>query len=167
MNLTKVKSITLIDIFFSYPFKKNIVTENNVIPVPYIKKEDIVYNDYSLDYATWKKIVDRYLELVAESMKEGNQIKLPNRLGYLQVKRFKVKKFFDRIASSKNKKQTYKKNNDMENYMFFIDWMRNYKEAMFDFKWHWRFKPNRSFLKSLYDLAEKDYTFMNKFKIEK
>lgn len=167
MNLPKVKSITLIDLFFNYPYKKNMITADNVIPLPYVKKEEISYHDYSLDYSEWKEIVDRYLELVCESLKEGNQIKLSSRLGFLEVKRFKTTKFFDRVASTNKKKSIYLSKNSTENFMFYIDWLRKYKEACFDFKWHWRFKPNRSFLRDLYEQADKDYTFMNKFKIGK
>lgn len=167
MNLTKVKSITLIDFFFHYPYKKNIESKDKVIPVPYVKKKDIVYNENTIDYNTYRQVIERYLELTAEELNNGTEIKLPNRLGFFQIKKFKVQKLFDRVKSEKEGKQVFIKNNHTENYMFYIDWMRSYKEAMLDFKWHWRFKPNRDLLRNLYKKAESDYTFINKFKTGK
>lgn len=167
MNLSKTKSITLIDLFSFYPFKKNIETKDNVIPIPYIKKEDIVYNEKTIDYIVYRKVIDRYLELLVDYLKEGNKFKLPNKLGFIQIQRFKVKHFLDKVASKNQQKKVYKKSNGNENYMFFIKWMRNYKEAIFNYKWHWRLTPNRKLLRSLYQAAEKDYTFINKFMIGK
>lgn len=167
MNLTKVKSTTLVDFFFHYPYKKNIETKENVIPFPYVKKEDVVYNDNSVDYSTYKLVMEKYLEKLCEELNNGNEVKLPNRLGFLQMKKHKINKLLDKIKSHKEGKQIYTKVNHTENHMFYIDWMRTYKEAMFDFKWHWRLKPNRKLLKELYNKAEKDYTFINKFKTGK
>ena len=73
-------------------FKRNVKTADNVVPIPYVKKEDIVYNEYTMDYNEWKKVIDRYLELLTESLSEGNTIKMPYRMGMLETKRFKTKR---------------------------------------------------------------------------
>lgn len=164
-NLSKPKSIRLIDLFFGYPYKKNIQGSENTTPIPYVKKEDIIYNEYTMDYTQWKLVITRYLELLTECLIEGNQVKLPNRMGILQIMRYKTYRFFDRVKSKEHGKQVFKSKNDCENYMFYIEWLRKNKEAMFNYKWHWRLKPNRRLLKLLYEKAEKDYTFINKFKI--
>ena len=167
MNLSKTKSITLIDLFFGYPFKKNVQTADNVVPIPYVKKEDIIYNEYTMDYVQWKNIITRYLELVSKTLSEGNTFKMPYRMGMLETRRFKTKRFLDRVASAKEGKQIFIRKNNSENYMFYVDWLRKHSEAAFPYKWYWRFVPNRKFLKNLYEQVDRDYTFINKFKIGK
>lgn len=164
MSKSRYKSVSIIDFFYEYPYKQNIPHSGNTIPTPYIKKEDCVYNNMTLDYNEWRKIVLRYLELIMESLEEGNSFKLPLMLGILEIKKTKIKKFFDRVKSAKEGKQVYFKSNGLENRFIIIDWMRGYKEANFKFRWHWRLRPNRQFLKSLYEKADMDYTFLNRFK---
>lgn len=167
MNSGRVKSTTIIDLFFDYPYKKNIACGDNSVPIPYVKKDDIVYHDFTLDYNMWRDVIEEYLKQVSNCLSSAESFKLPGRLGFLEVKKFKSNRFFDRIKSKEQNKQVFLKKNGHDNYMFFIEWSRRYKEACFSFKWHWRFKPNRKLLRELYEQAEQDYTFINKFKTGK
>lgn len=164
MSKSRYKSVSIIDFFYEYPYKQNIPHNTNTIPTPYVKKEECVYNNMTLDYNEWKAIIVRYLQLIMESLAEGETFKIPLMLGKLEVRKRKIVKFFDRIKSAKQEKQVYFKSNGLENRFLFIDWIRYYREANFKFKWHWRINPNRSFLRSLYQKAEMDYTFLNRFK---
>jgi len=164
MSKVRYKSVTLLDLFYEYPYKQNIPHSLNTIPTPYIKKEECIYNTMTLDYNQWKAIVLRYLELICEDLKEGNTFKMPLMLGKLEIRKIKISRFFDRVKSAKQEKQVFIKNNGHENRFLIIDWIRTYREANFSFKWHWRLTGNRSFLRGLYKEAETDYTFLNRFK---
>lgn len=162
MSTSRNKARTIKDFYMQYPYKINIKVGKNTIPDPYVKKEDIVYNEYSLDFHKWRAIVERYFELMRECLETGDKFKIPHRVGYLQIQKYKFQKHVDRLRSTKEKK-IYIYRNGLDNYVLRIIWLRNNKEASMKYKWHWKLKANAKFMRGVYIQCEKDYGKINKF----
>ena len=161
-KLSRTKRITLKDLYLKYPNKINIPHPANTVPYPYVKKEDVVENSLSLDFYQWQEIVMSYLDVIKEELSEGNAIQIPQRLGTLQMRKFKIKKFFDRIKSTKENR-IYMYRNDHDNYMLKLFWYRRTIEAAVPLRWYWSISPIRSFMRSIYETCEKNYTHLYKF----
>jgi len=159
---SKTKRITLKDLFFFYPYKQNIRFSRNTVPSPYIRKEDVVDHEHSLDFNEWSFIVDTYLEVLKEELSKGNSIVLPQRLGWLQIRKKKMRRFFNRIKSTaENKVFTYR--TDCDNYYLDLIWYRKSREAMITLKWYWGISPIRTFIRDIYRKCETDYTKIYNF----
>lgn len=146
-----------------YPYKKNLEKGSNTVPDPYIKAKDVVDNhEYSLDYEQWLSVITTYIELIAEDLKQGLKFKMPNRLGYLQIVKFKTNKLINLCVTTKHKKIVYYNNLMTENHFFKLKWHRQGTTASMKFKWHWSLKSNALLLKDLYDRCDKNYTYISK-----
>lgn len=146
-----------------YPAKKNIEYKTNAVPYIYVKKEEQVFNEFTLDFNQWSLIIRRYISLIKECLLNGERIELPLRMGYLQIKKVKVDRFLDKILSAKNNKQVYIKSANTSGYYLKLHWDRSYTHCFLQFKWHWNILVNRTLIKEAYHRCDNDYTYIHKF----
>jgi len=159
---SRIKKIVLKDLFRFYPYKTNIPHPIGTVPNPYIKAVDIVDHKYTMDYNQWSNCVEKYLDILKEELSNGNEVSIPNRLGTLQIKKVKLKRFFNRIKSTQDKK-VYTYRTDTENYFLDFIWYRKSRESMIKLKWYWSVSPVRSFIRSIYEYCENNYTHIYNF----
>ena len=95
MNLSKYKRRTLKDIYFFYPYKKNLPFVEGVIPVPFVKHADCTDTNLSADWYEWQTIVLAYLEKLKLHLEEGNSIELGSRCGEFALAKLKTKSFIN------------------------------------------------------------------------
>jgi len=155
--------MVLKDIFMFYPYKVNFDTSDGTIPSPYIKREDIVENEFSLNFKQWSNVVERYLELSAEVLLSGNKLELPLRMGHLQIRKIKMNKFLDKKQSREQHKKVYVVKPNPDGYYLKLFWDKNYKICFLKFKWHWKITFNRKLIREAYRRCENDFTYINKF----
>ena len=163
MSLSRLKNITSKQLYFGYPYKKNLPHAFNTVPDPYIRKQDLSDSPDALDYQQWCKLMDIYLGIFREILASGNKFKMPHMMGILEINKYKAKRFLDFVASAKAGKRIYMGRNGLDNMALELVWKRGWRHAKLNFKWHWKVKINRKFVKSIYDRCNADYTYINKF----
>jgi len=156
MNLSRCKRRTLTDVFFFYPYKKNIPYKENTIPVPYVKKQDCSDHRLSVDWYEWYMIVNLYISKLKNYLEDGNSIELASGGGAFHLVKFKCTRFVDFKKSAIAGKQiTFVKNN-VDNYFIATSWAR--RKVHIKLKCYWKVTLNSSWLRSMYLACEKDYT---------
>lgn len=161
--MKRYKCITPLYFFIKfYPYKKQLPVSSNTIPVPYIKKSEIIDNHiHSLDWYEWSKIADEYVKVVGERLLAGETIRMDGRLGSFQIVKSKTKKFIDKIKSKEKGTQVFRFKNEYDNYFFYIQWMRK-NISYTPNKWIWKCKAQTAFIKKIYDDPSLIYKFNNR-----
>lgn len=154
------KCRTLIDFFQFYKYRKNPSFEKT-IPVPYIKKEDESTHKYSLTYHQWKSILEDILIRIEEELIDGQRWVIGSHLGEISIRKKKCKSFVDYKKSKEEGQQVRRARNGFDNIMIFSDWER--LQYPLTNRWLWRFKLKRTLKLKIYNNAEKDYTFLNRY----
>lgn len=143
--------ITLKDFYKEYPYPCYDVTSNTVPMAPYISKSKVVCdNKYSLSKREWMLIVKSYLKHLSLYILSGNVFKMPERMGLMEVRKYKAKKV-DVQASLKAKKRVYHKNLHTGGYTIVWKWFRGSSQSSLLYKWHWEIRP----MKKLNQLVNK------------
>jgi hypothetical protein len=148
------KMITEKDIYYFYPYKKNPPSTGNTIPQPYVKKTDISDHRYTLTYDVWLSIIEDYISEVQTILFKGRIFKLPNFLGNLQLKKYKLKKRIDWGKTRREGKKVYDNSTDI--YRIIIKWNRNYKICRFKNSAHWKIRMGSGFANKLYQKSLDD-----------
>jgi nucleoid DNA-binding protein len=155
--------ITPKDLYQFYTYKKNYPVENNVVPIPYVKKEEVTNHKNSLDYRQWIAIVEDYFEQIKNVLIEGNKFNLPEKLGTLVIQVHQPKRLVDRVKC-RNFGETKHNNPKVLNdggFLFKIKWDRKFC-SIYD-AIYWKADLINSYKKQFYERHDKDYTYVFKF----
>jgi len=162
MNLSRCKRKTLIDIYYTYKYKKNIPHPTNTVPFPFIKYSECTDTKLSADWQEWKLVIQAYIEKLKLLLEEGSSIMLESNLGEFFLAKAKAKKFRDFKKSKEQQKLIHFAKNNIDNYFITYGWVR--VKASSKFKWYWTIKLNRVWLRRMYLACEKDYTKIYKIR---
>jgi len=162
MNLLRSKRKTLVHIYLTYKYKKNIPHKLGTVPMPFIKHSECTDHKLSADWNEWNTVVTAYIEKLKLYLEDGNSIMLESGLGEFHLAKAKAKKFLDFKKSKENKKQIYFAKNNVDNYFITYSWVRCKSNKKF--KWYWAIKLNRFWIRDIYAECEKDFTKIYKLK---
>ena len=87
--------LTLSDVYLGYRYKYYDISSNTV-PNPYFNKNEISDNEYKLTYKQWKAVILCYLRNILLYLLDGNDFKIPNKLGVwslVKTKRLAINKY--------------------------------------------------------------------------
>jgi len=159
-----MKIITTLDLYKEYEYKCQ-DHYGKTIPVPYIKKQDLICDHkYSLDYPTWRLIIDTYVKYVKEYLYQGLAFKLPHRMGNLQI--IKTKKGYidyTKDVLSKNGKLNITPNTHTDGYRGKIHWDRYNNNCSLKYKWLFKVKLTYSFRKEFAKRIFSNLNLINNF----
>lgn len=164
--------ITLDDIYKHYPYPcwDTNLLQRKIVPKPYISKEQIKCGEkYSLDFYTWKKICETLFKYMFELLMTGKEIKLPARLGYLQIRKCPRTKGTKVTADGHYFRETgkFKRFSGPTTRMPYrplIKWDRSNKESYFRFAWYYKINFVRSVWAKWFNAYKKDSSILNKFR---
>lgn len=159
-GLSRVKVRGVFDFYGFYPFRKNIPCKEGTIPQPYVKLSEVSDNKMALDFNEYNEILECIFKKIQERLVEGEEWHLNRYLGYIQLKKIKVKKILDLVKSKESGKRIYRLKNDHDNYMIMAQWFR--RHSHFKNRWLWRFIPVKEMLKEVYKRNLEDYTYITR-----
>jgi len=162
MNLSRCKKRTLIDIYYTYKFKKNLPFKDGTIPVPFIKQSECTDTPNSVDWYEWRDIVLAYIEKLKLAMEQGESIELGPKLGAFHLCKFKADRFIDLKKSKEQGKVVKMMRNNIENWFIAPEWIRG--RVRLKMKTYWKIKLNRRWVRKIYLACEKDYTKIYKIR---
>ncbi len=162
MNLSRCKRRTLIDIYYLYPYKKNIPFKEGTIPMPFIKHSECTNTKLSVDWFEWQIIIKCYLKKLKEYLEEGNSIELGSNTGEFRLARVKSKRFLDFKKSKEQNKQVYRTISDADGHLIIPSWNR--KKKLIKYSGFWQIKLNQTWLREMYVKCSKNYTQIYKLK---
>lgn len=148
------KTITEKDLFYFYPYKKNMPVVGKTIPQPYIKKKDESNHRFSLTYDIWLSVLEDYIDEISNILLRGKIIKLPLFLGELQLKKYKLNRKIDWGESRKANKKIYM--NPHELYAIIVKWNRHHKVCKFKNYYHWKISMNSGLGRKIFEAHQKD-----------
>ena len=148
---------------YNYPCWDLSLLEKNIVPLPYIPKSKVKCgHKYSLGYNEWKKIVLSLFKHIMLYLMEGNELKLPHSLGYIQIKKRRGYSI-DKIHLGKTGEIRKIRHIETDGYKPILKWRRFGKDAYFKNKHIW----NINFLKTTWRQTikelKKDFSIINKF----
>lgn len=153
------KRITIKDMFSFYPYKKNIKTDGNTIPQPYIKKSDVIEDHpESIDFNQWQSVVNDYLDIVIEVLLTGKEYSFPNYLGKLQFRKYKTTRLINWRETSLQNKKVYYRNKD--SLRVILKWYRDYKIARFRYRFHWKIRMAKKLSMALHEKITKHHGYI-------
>jgi len=162
MSLARYKRRTLVDIYMTYPYKKNIPCPINTTPQPFIKHSECTDHKLSLDWKQWNEIVKLYLQKLKLHIEEGNEIDLGTNQGKLSIVKAKANHSLDFKKSAAAGKPVRFAKNNIDNYYFLPSWGKNNKPWLFRNLWVVKF--NRFWIRDFYRKCESDFTKIYKIK---
>lgn len=162
MNVTRCKRRTLIDIYYTYKYKKNITHSLTTIPFPYIKKSECTDHQYSADWKEWLYVVTAYIEKLKIQMEEGHSVTLGSKMGDFILTKIKSDRFLDFKKSKEAGKQIYFKYNNVDNYYIASSWIKS--NHPFKLRSYWKITLNRFWVRSIYERCANDYTKIYKIR---
>lgn len=156
------KRITIKDFYYFYPFKKNPPYEvnSNNRPQPFVKKVDETDEAYSMTYKKWKLIVDDYVELLKDYLMTGKQFDMPQMLGNLQLRKYKVFREIDWGETKKQGKKVYIREVDAVSIL--LKWYRSRPYCKFAFQASWKLRMGNKLGRMIFNAMNKDTNFANK-----
>lgn len=153
---------------YNYPCWDLTLLEKNIVPVPYAPKDKVNCNHkFSLTYKKWKKIVEVLCKYYVEYLLSGNPLKLPARMGSLQLKKWAYSdnyKSLDMVASAEQGKPVFSSMPQTMHRKPIIKWNRG-KDCTLPKKYFWKINfvsSDRSPWKRIYKELEKDFSFIDK-----
>lgn len=153
------KRITNKDLFLFYPYKKNIITDRNTIPQPYIKKsEEITDHQFSIDYTQWTAVIDDYISVIVDTLITGREYVLPTHLGKIQLRKYKTKRLIDWKTTKESGKKTYYKGSDSNRII--LKWYRDYKISRFRYRFHWKIRMAKNLTNAIYKQSVKNKNYV-------
>lgn len=162
MNSSRYKRRTLVDIYRLYPYKKNIVTSGNTVPLPFVKSSEVTDTKVSCDWIEWSEIVSLYIEKLKIHLEEGNTIELAPRSGEFKLSKLKITRLIDKVRSGKEGRTVKIFKNNVDNYFICSKWTKS--KANIKLSSYWRIRLNKSWLARMYKDCEKDYTKIYKLR---
>lgn len=127
----RYKYISNKELYLGYRYKWYDATSNTV-PKPYFPKKEISNHQYKLSFKEWNTIVDCYIEVLLEYLREGNLYTIPQGLGLLRLVKYKSRyidyhKGRKALAEGKIEKGTFisRENYNLDGYTFRLKWHRN------------------------------------------
>lgn len=153
------KRISIKEFFYFYPYKKNPPIVGKTIPQPYVKQEDEKPDhDCSLTYNEWRLIVDSYIDAVKKVVMTGREVMLDNYMGTLGLKKYPISRRIDYKQTRLTGKKVYFTTPNQ--YQILLKWRRTHSNARFNYKFHWRVKPVKTFTGEWFKRTEKDPDFI-------
>lgn len=123
-------------------------------------------NKYDIDFNTFRKVCKTFNHLVMKSIIDtGNWYNIPNRLGHLQVKKFKIKgnkKWINWNETQKYNKIIFFEHKHSDGWVAKFNWDVTSPKAYFGNKSQFRWKPVR-YYKSELSKAIKQKNTINKY----
>lgn len=162
MNLSSCKKITLIDIYYHYPNKKNILHASNVVPKPFVKQSECTDNHLSTDWYEWKEVISAYIEKLKQYLEDGNSIELGSKLGAFYLVKLKTTKFVDFKKSKEAGKVIKFTKSSADNYFIMTSWAKG--KVSLKLKSFWRIRLNRGWVRSMYKACESDFSKIYKLR---
>jgi hypothetical protein len=136
--MKRKKTISIVDFYYFYPYKKNTI-KGNTICQPYVKKEEEVLDEkFTTEYGVWKSVIDTYIDYIRTELLKGKEYTFPNQMGYLQFKKYKSTKQIDYGAWAKTGIKSYYKN--VDDYTVILKWYRSGKTSKFKHQYFWKIK---------------------------
>lgn len=155
--------ITLKDFYLRYPYKCYDVN-SKTIPVPYIKKDEMeCSNEFTRTFQEYSEICDVILDEIQNSLIEGSPYKLPNRMGILQMLKYKTYRKI--IFENKNGVRTRKrvKSPATGEYYPLLKWIRSNKVSAMWTKWHFKIRIMSKFSKKIGAKISKQPSILNRY----
>lgn len=158
------KQRILADFFLKYPYKKNIILSANTIPYPYVKKSDVSDHPMTIDYNEYRVIIERYLQMIGDDVINGIDYHPKGKIGFIGFKKFKFgnKGLINYAKTRDQGKLILDMTRGQDKYGVKSAWER-YKRSFVN-RVSWRVKINTNLYRRVYEIAEKDYTHIYKFK---
>lgn len=144
-----MKYITLRDFYLKYPYKCYDVN-STTIPIPYIKREEVKCSDeFSRTFKEYSEICDVIFDEIQNNLIEGTQYKLPNRMGILQMLKYKTyrKVIFENKDGVRIRKRV--KSPATGEYYPLLKWLRGNKVSSMWTKWHFKIRIMSNFSKKI------------------
>lgn len=154
--------VTLIDIYRTYKYKKNIPHNVGTVPLPFIKYSECTDHRLSADWKEWQTVIQAYLEKLKQYLEEGNSIELGTKTGEFMLVKLKSKSFIDFKKSKEQGKVVKFIHSAADNYYIMTSWKRG--KINLTLKTYWRIKLNRTWVKSIYKACEKDFSKIYKIR---
>lgn len=152
------KRITEKDIYYFYPYKKNLPTSGNTIPQPYVKKNEVSDHKFALAYDVWLSVIEDYLADITETLLKGKIVKFQNYIGNFQLKKYKIHRKIDWGATRKADQKVYMKDKDL--YSIIIKWDRRRTICRFKNSDNWKIRMGSGFGKALFaQTIDPDYVY--------
>lgn len=165
--MSKKKKITIQDLYFRYPFKKNKVVPKGTIPIPYVKADEVSDHPFAIDVNLYQSLIADYLEMWLDNLVQtGDEFKRPH------VGSFKMKKKYSPVKINRLMTTIKNKGRDKweefvyseEGYTPYLTWVippleMTYRNA-------WKLTLHRSTRRKLYNYLQKNPLTFNKW-IEK
>lgn len=151
------KTITEKDIYHFYPYKKNPPYNGKTVPQPYVRKEDVSDNVFTLTYDMWLSIVKDYILELRDYILKGKVFKIPKQLGTWQLKKYNVNNVIDWAETRAQGKRVYMKNPEVN---LVVKWYRTPKNSQFQFKNHWKLRIVKGFRIALNKIINKDPNYI-------
>lgn len=159
----KTTHISNKDLYLGYRYKWYDTTKST-IPIPYVSRKDVSDHKYKLAYKEWNKVVECYIEVVLEHLREGNLYTMPHGLGMLKLTKYKTK-YIDYYKGKKAieegtlEKGTFYRRDDynLDGYTFRLKWYRASKyHVVFRNKYLYELWLLRTSHKILYNYFKED-----------
>jgi len=130
------KRISNKDLFYFYPYKKNIITTGNTVPQPYVKKSDeVVDHPLSIDYNVWQSVINSYINIITETLLTGREYYFPTYMGKLQLRKYRTNRRINWKATQDNDKKTYY---SLNTNTVILKWYRDYRITRLKRRFHWK-----------------------------
>lgn len=149
-----MESLTLRTIFLKYPNKKETNTSTLYIP-----KSQRTNNELSVDYVTFRKIVELYFKKCINTLFSKGEVKLYDIFGILELIKFKTDKTLDFPKANVTGKRTNFKNYHSFGYVVKVHWNKN---MIFPNRKLYKFVLNKQLKKELAQRIKSDPTFVLK-----
>lgn len=132
----KYKFVSNKELYLGYRYKWYDTTSNTV-PKPYFSKKDISEHKYKLTFKEWNEIVDCYIDVVLEYVREGNLYTIPHGLGLLGLVKYKSRyidyhKGRKALESGEIQKGTFisRENYKLDGHTFRLKWYRGKRHSV-------------------------------------
>lgn len=160
------KYINFEDLYRKYNYPCWEKTNVNTVPRPYIPK-DLLKCDhkFTLTFSEWKKILYSLFKYMLIYLMTGKNLKLPHSLGYLQIRKWKPKKYrkMDYAHWRKTGEIRYENFKYTQDYSPILKWHKGVKKTNFNFATYWRINFMSSAWKKIASTIEKNPSFIYKF----
>lgn len=153
--------------YLDYPHKCRRF-DTNTVELPYFPKAELdCDHPYSLRYKEWREIVDTYFEYVIDYMLNGQKYRMPARLGYLELQKFKGGGI-DYQRLKKEGKVYRHTNRHSKGYRVILKWLRGYSHgAVIKHQYLWRINFSKLVWRKIHSKMKTDLQFINLLKLPK
>lgn len=160
------KYINFEDLYRKYNYPCWELTGDNTIPRPYIPKDKLrCDHKYTLTFYQWKKIVYSLFKYLLMYLMSNKILKLPHGIGFLQIRKWKPKKYkkMDYAHWRKTGEIKYETFKYTQDYSPILKWSKGVGKTNFKYSSYWRINFMSSAWKIIASTIEKNPSFIYRF----